>query len=282
MGKSVEIQCPARLTLFLNSYQSKNVKRFNLINQTVNIYDKLTISEDKKKYDGIKIISKDLKIQPENNICYKAAKLFFEYTGVNPNTFNILLEKNIPIKKGFAGSASLAAGILKGLNEYYHTNLTKRELMLLAIELGEEVPYFIVSGYASINDEFTNIKRLHDNPYQSYLIVELKNNELAKNEIDLFNNSKIIRFDDSMLYNEFSKNISPELLRLENYIRSHTDLNYNLLSNGPVYFVASKQLAISAGLMIKLKKEFPGLKVYYSKNSVGHKILTKYSTRKLD
>lgn len=278
MGKSVEIECPARLTLFLNSYQSKNIKKFNLINQTVDIYDKLTISEDKKKYEGIKIISKDLNIQPENNICYKAAKLFFEYTGITPNTFNIYLEKNIPIKKGFAGSSSLAAGVLKGLNEYYHTNLTKKELMLLAIKLGEEVPYFIVSGYASINDEITNVKRLHDNPYQSYLIVEPKNLEIESNEFHLFDNYKIIRFDDSMLYNEFSKNISSKLLSLENYIKSHTNSSYNLLARGPVYFIGFKQTAISASLMIKLKKEYPNFKVYYCRNSSGHKILTKYPT----
>lgn len=283
MSKSIEILCPARLTLFFNSYESNNIKRFKLINQTISLYDKLEISEDKKKYDGLKIISnkKDLTLN-QNNICYKACSLFFEYTGINPNTFNVILEKGIPISKGLAGSESTAAGLLKGLNEYYHTNLTNDELMKLAIKLGDEVPYFLISGYAKITDDLTNIKRISNNPYNSYLVIE-PNFTYTKKEREerllTLPNKEVSKSDNHLLYSDYSRKILDELIELENFLKSCSNINYMVLGSGPTYFVASREKNMASTLKLKLKKEFPDYKIYNAKNVDGHKMLIKYPER---
>lgn len=250
MAKSIEILCPARLTLFSNAYESKNIKRFKIINQTISLYDKLEISEDRKKYDGIKIISsKNGLTFDQNNICYKTCSLFFEYTGINPNTFNVILEKGIPMTIDLAGSESLAAGLLKGLNEYYNTNLTKKQLMFLAHMIGDEVPYFLISGYAKIKDDFTNIEKIHDNPYCTYLIIE----------------------PDFL-----QKNTEEELVKLENILKLYFNSNYFILKKDQAYCIAFEDKYISPGLIIKLKKDFPNYKIYNCKNEIGHKMLIKY------
>lgn len=276
MQKSIEISCPARLTLFFNQYyDSNNINHFRIINQTISLYDKLTISEEKNKYNGIKIITNP-GIKNFNNNILLACKLFFDYTQINHDLIHIEIEKVIPTSKGLAGTSSDVAGILLGLNQFYHTNLTKKELLLLASHLGRNVPYFIVSGYALINDSPINIEKLHHNPFYSYLIIEpnLQRPLLETNQIKT---NRIITFQKE-LYNDFSKYNYQELIRLKEYLQSQENLQYLLLNKGPIYFVASKEKYFSSSLMLKLKKEFPEYKIYNCENTNGYKILKKYPT----
>lgn len=280
MAKSIELLCPAKITLFLNKYESNNMKKFKVINQTINLYDKLVISEDKKQNNGIKIITNNKKIlTDQDNICYKTCCLFFEYTNIYPKTFNVYIEKGIPILKGLSGGASSAAGLLKGLNEYYHTNLTKEEMMSLAFKINEEVPYFLVSGYAKITDNPTNINKMHDNPYNSYLIIE-PDFIYNKEEINL-PNKEIIRLDNQHLYNDYSFSNKDELIELKNFLNSCSGIKYLKNACGPSYFLPFKEKNINSGLKIKLKKEFPNFNIYTCHNEKDHKMLIKYP-HKLD
>ena len=70
------------------------------IMQTVNLFDLVIVD---KALKGIEIHT-NLKFLPvnEKNIAYKAAVLFFKYTGIKGGA-KILIHKNIPVAAGLAG-----------------------------------------------------------------------------------------------------------------------------------------------------------------------------------
>ncbi|MBP3388092.1 MAG: 4-(cytidine 5'-diphospho)-2-C-methyl-D-erythritol kinase [Clostridia bacterium] len=77
-----------------------------------------------------------------DNIAYKAAKLFFETTGINGGV-DIFIKKTIPVSAGMGGGSTDAAATLKGLNEMYDAGLSENELCEIGVKLGADVPFCI-------------------------------------------------------------------------------------------------------------------------------------------
>jgi len=83
----------------------------------------------------------------DDNLVVRAAKLFRERTKVTSGV-TVSLEKKIPHGAGLGGGSSDAASTLLGLNEIFAAGLSLDELLLLAAELGSDVPFFIVRSAA--------------------------------------------------------------------------------------------------------------------------------------
>ena len=117
-----------------------NVK---MVMQTVSLFDLVTICQSRQ---GISI-STNLPFLPidENNIAYKAAKEFFDYTGIKSGV-DIDISKRIPVGAGLAGGSSNAAAVLKSMNKLFKTGLSLKELCSIGVNLGADVPYCILGG----------------------------------------------------------------------------------------------------------------------------------------
>ncbi len=83
----------------------------------------------------------------ETNLCFKAAKLLQQKTGCKRGA-SIVLEKSIPMGAGLGGGSSNAAATLVGLNKLWNLQLSNDELLSVAIELGSDVPFFLLGGCA--------------------------------------------------------------------------------------------------------------------------------------
>lgn len=106
---------------------------------SVGLYDTVFI----EKADTVSVICGDL--PQEDNIAFKAAKLFFEKTGVSGGC-DIKIIKNIPLSAGLGGGSADAAAVLVGLNKLYNAGLSYENLCDLAVKLGADVPFFIKGG----------------------------------------------------------------------------------------------------------------------------------------
>lgn len=115
-----------------------------MIMQTVQLYDKISISKSDKAGIHIKTNLTFLPVN-ENNIAYKAAKMlmveFDIQTGVR-----IDIEKHIPVAAGMAGGSTDGAAVLYGMNRLFHLGLSKHQLMERGVKLGADVPYCIMRG----------------------------------------------------------------------------------------------------------------------------------------
>lgn len=81
----------------------------------------------------------------EKNIAYKAAKLFFESTGIKKGA-KIYIHKNVPVSAGLAGGSGNAAAVLTSLNMLFSKPLTDSKLLALGAKLGADVPFCIMGG----------------------------------------------------------------------------------------------------------------------------------------
>ena len=83
----------------------------------------------------------------DGNIAYRAAKLFYEKTGIDGGC-DIALEKHIPVCAGLGGGSADGAAVLKGLNQLYSNPLTTAELLEFGLALGADVPFCIMGKTA--------------------------------------------------------------------------------------------------------------------------------------
>lgn len=148
MMNNINLKALAKINLGLDVVRKREdgYHEVRMIMQTINLYDKISIS--KINSEGI-IIKTNLPYLPtnSNNIVYKAVDLLKEEFGIRQGVY-INLEKRIPVAAGMAGGSSNAAAALMGINKLFQLGLTKRELMIRAVKLGADVPYCILRGTA--------------------------------------------------------------------------------------------------------------------------------------
>lgn len=169
---SITLKAKAKINLTLDviGKRENGYHDLQMIMQTINLHD--TIKIKKTKSPGIRLIC-NLPWLPtdERNIAYKAAKLFFEYSGIDGSVY-INIYKRIPVSAGLAGGSTDAAAVLIGLNKIYHTNFSKRKLMELGVKLGADVPFCIMRGTVlaeGIGEVLTPLKSL---PYTYVLLAK--------------------------------------------------------------------------------------------------------------
>lgn len=106
----------------------------------IELFDKLSFTIQTK---GIELLCDEPHVPCDStNLVWKAADLFFTYTGVRSGVI-IRLQKEIPVGHGLGGGSSDAAATLVGLNRLFSAKLTIDELFSLALEVGMDCPFFL-------------------------------------------------------------------------------------------------------------------------------------------
>lgn len=135
--------------------------------QEIELSDKLYFSNN--NHLGVRVIT-DMDCKLEDNLVYKSAKLFEDYSRYKIDV-DIILEKNIPVGAGLGGGSSDAALVLKTLNQMYSTNLSRKEMVSLGEELGSDVSFFLYGGTALCRGKGEVVKQLSDFPSLDFLII---------------------------------------------------------------------------------------------------------------
>ena len=76
----------------------------------------------------------------DTNLCIRAAKKYFETSGVSPTGVKIKLKKIIPLKSGMGGGSADAALVIE-LMEQLFGKLSEEKRQSLALSLGADVPF---------------------------------------------------------------------------------------------------------------------------------------------
>ncbi len=100
----------------------------------------------------------------ESNLCWKAAKLFFDTTGKDPDGLEITITKRIPMQAGLGGGSADAAAVLRALNRHYNMPLSMLALAELGAGVGSDVPFCVLCGTAVVEGRGERIRKLPDMP----------------------------------------------------------------------------------------------------------------------
>ena len=227
--KTVTLNAPAKINLYLDVLGRRHDGYHDIesIMQTVSLCDVIEVTAADS---GITLsASADTVPLDERNRAYKAAKLFFDKTGINGGA-KIHIEKRIPVSSGLAGGSTDAGATLKALNEIFDYPLTEDELLALGGNLGADVPFCMVGGCALCEGIGEKLKKLPSmTPYtvviarggegvstpKAYGMLDEKyGDELAKpfadisKVIDAINNDNITEVCNSV-YNTFESVVLP-------------------------------------------------------------------------
>lgn len=139
----MKVYANAKINLCLDVTDKRDDGYHNvcMIMQEITLCDLLDI-EITDNEDIILTCSSENVGDAKDNLCTKAARIFFEKTGIEKGC-TINLEKHIPVCAGLGGGSSDAACVLKTLNALCSYPLSDSELESLALSLGADVPFFI-------------------------------------------------------------------------------------------------------------------------------------------
>jgi 4-diphosphocytidyl-2-C-methyl-D-erythritol kinase len=112
--------------------------------QSIDLHDTLTFELQEKPGIELNVHSPWL-LSEKENLVYRAAELIVSRVELLQGV-RITVKKRIPIGAGLGGGSSDAAATLVGLNKLFQLKLSNTELHALALELGSDVPYFLVGG----------------------------------------------------------------------------------------------------------------------------------------
>lgn len=163
----------AKINLFLD-ITGKRADGYHLLEtvmQSVDLSDIVSV-ELVELNDEITVSCSDPEIpEDEDNICYKAAELFYALLGKHGGA-DIYIDKRIPHGAGLGGGSADAAAVLRGLNKLCGKPFDEETLLRLAAKTGADVPFCLAGGTKlcrGIGDIMTDEKPY---PARDFLIVK--------------------------------------------------------------------------------------------------------------
>lgn len=143
----VTVKAAAKINLMLDIVERLDNGYHSLwmVMQSVNLYD--TVAVERTGAAGIRLTCSDARLPAdETNLAFKAARAFFEATGITNCGVSIAVEKKIPFAAGLAGGSADAAAVLLALDRLFETSLKPRALNKIGLTLGADVPFCLQGG----------------------------------------------------------------------------------------------------------------------------------------
>ncbi len=253
------------LTLDIVGVREDGYHLVDMIMQSVSLYDTVTVERIE---DGVNVTSTDSTLGGEDDICHKAAKLFFAKSGTKGGA-NIEITKNIPLAAGLGGGSADAAAVIMLLNKLYGNPLSLAQLKDIALKLGADVPFFLhggtisVTGIGEIFEKLPNMpdcfiviakdaeKRSTKEMYRvidSTVILDRPDNSAAKEAILGGNLNKLCK----NVKNVFSAAWQPNAIT--DILKQNDALAVSLSGSGPSYFGIFDCADKANGALSALKK----------------------------
>ncbi len=100
----------------------------------------------------------------ETNLAWRAARLFLDTVGKDPDGLEIRITKRIPSEAGLGGGSADAAAVLRALNRHYEYPLSLPALAELGGKIGSDVPFCVLCGTAIVEGRGEQIRKMPDLP----------------------------------------------------------------------------------------------------------------------
>ena len=219
----------------------------------------------------------------ERNLAWKAAKVFCETTGKDPNGLAIRITKRIPTEAGMGGGSADAAAVLRALNRHYGNPLSIFALAELGAQVGSDVPFCVVCGTAMCEGRGEKLRMLPNIPDCIFVVVKpdfsvstpelyqkIDDVTIAKRPDNRAMESALLAGDLEKVcqnvYNVFDPVVTEDHLEL-NYIKSlshqYGAMTYQMTGSGSAVFAVVSEFEVAAVICNMLRENYPN--VYIAK-----------------
>jgi 4-diphosphocytidyl-2-C-methyl-D-erythritol kinase len=142
-GEGLTLRAPAKINLFLKvlGQRGDGFHDIETIFQAVDLHDRVRVALTATGEVEVEVTGADVG-PAKDNLAYRAASAVVKAAALRLGV-HVHLEKRIPAGAGLGGGSSDAAAVLRGLNTLLDAPLSPRELALIALDLGSDVPFFL-------------------------------------------------------------------------------------------------------------------------------------------
>lgn len=246
--------------------------------QTVSIRDDIEIDVGTGKPWCLKCDKEGIPTD-ETNLAWKAAKIYCERMGKDPDGLQIRITKRIPSGAGLGGGSADAAAVLRALNRHYGEPLSIMALAELGAEVGSDVPFCVLCGTVMVEGRGERLRKLPDMPECIFVVCKpefsvstpelyrkIDEAVIAKRPDNQLMESALIAGDLEKiahnLCNVFDPVVTREHLEL-NYIKSifhqYGAVGYQMTGSGSACFAIVSEFEVAAVLCNMLKDNYPGV-----------------------
>lgn len=212
----------------------------------------------------------------ERNLAWKAAKLYCDTLGVDPEGITIRIEKNIPSGAGMGGGSADAAAVLRALNRHYGNPMTLESMAQLSAKIGSDIPFCVVGGTVMCEGRGEIMRRLKNCPpfimvgckpefsvstpvlfrkIDSVEILKHPNHDAMEQAIEAGDISAIAR----EIYNVFEPVVSvdhPEIDHIKCICNAHGALTSQMTGSGSVVYALMPDMESAERAVKELKNTY--------------------------
>lgn len=266
----------------LNLYLDVIGKREDGYHNIESLMQAVTLRDDMEIQIGTKqpwLIDSDRDDVPTNeaNLCWKAAEVFFEATGENPDGLTVHILKRIPMGAGLGGGSADAAALLRALDVHFGKPLSLDALCKLGAKVGSDVPFCVLGGTAIVEDKGQLLFPIIHGPQLYYVICKPEESVSTKNMYDLLDaqnyqpaagTKRIVNGIRNHNYAQIAKNLYnvfeplcmeqvPEIGKIKQQLKQYGALGAQMTGSGSAVFGLFDSFEKAAEACETLHEKYP-------------------------
>lgn len=270
------------LTLDVLGTRPDGYHNIKSVMQTISIRDDIEIDLDTGKPWELECSVEGIPCD-ERNLAWKAARVYFDTIGKDPNGLSIRITKRIPTEAGLGGGSADAGAVLRALNRHYGEPLSILALAELGAQVGSDVPFCTLCGTAMVEGRGERIRKLPDMPDCLFVVCKpqfssstpelykkLDETVIAKRPDHQAMESALLAGDlgavAENVYNVFDPVVTADHLEL-NYIKSifnsYGSVAQQMTGSGSAVFAIVTDFEFAAVICSMLKENYP--EIYIAK-----------------
>lgn len=264
------------LTLDVLDKRTDGYHSLKSVMQTISVRDDIEIDIDTGKAWDLTCTKEGIPCD-ERNLAWKAAKVYCEALGKEPNGLSIRITKRIPTEAGLGGGSADAAAVLRTLNRHYGNPLSILALAELGSQVGSDVPFCTLCGTAMVEGRGELLRKMPNMPDCCFVVCKpafssstpelyrkIDEVAIAKRPDHQAMESALLSGDlgkiAENLCNVFDPIVTAEHLEL-NYIKSifnsYGAVGYQMTGSGSAVFAIVPDFEFAAVICSMLKDNYP-------------------------
>lgn len=163
MKKRIKSNAKINIGLDVVRKREDGYHELDMIMIPIDLYDIIDVEiSDEPGELSISTNKKEIPVD-SSNIMAKVYNKFYEKSGIEKKKMSIYLEKNIPFSAGLGGGSGNGAEIIKFLNSYHGNRFSEEELINMTMNIGADIPFFIVNKSARVKGIGEKIEIIENN-----------------------------------------------------------------------------------------------------------------------